>query len=262
MSPVWMRCAVTGLVIVSYGCAAGTTTSEVAGECAEAWGADVCTWAVMDGDALVEMGATVPLASIESAPPDAPFVWPPAVEAAVTMPRQVTQLNGATHLTVLWEPVGHPPATFSIPHFDFHFYVISPEERATIDCARLVKPTTVPDGYVVPDMTFPPELVAITKVETLVGLCVPDMGMHALDAVEMESPDPFDGTMIVGYYDERPIFIEPMISQAFLLERRSFDLTVPPVPGLEGSQPTAFRAEYLADQDAYRFAFSGFAAGD
>ena len=53
-----------------------------------------------------------------------------------------------------------------------------------------------------------------------------------------------------------------MISQATLLARRSFDLTVPAVPGLEGRQPTTFRADYDADGDAYRFTFSGFARAE
>ena len=38
----------------------------------------------------------------------------------------------------------------------------------------------------------------------------------------------------------------------------AFDLTVPAVPGLEGRQPTMFRANYDAEQDAYRFTFSEF----
>ncbi|MHC4611842.1 MAG: hypothetical protein ACYS7M_16005, partial [Planctomycetota bacterium] len=51
---------VAGLAVTLYGCASQTSTSEVAGECAAAHGADVCTWATMEGDAVVEVGATVP----------------------------------------------------------------------------------------------------------------------------------------------------------------------------------------------------------
>ncbi len=53
------------------------------GECADMYGAEVCTWAVMEGETVVELGATVPLASIEAAPAEAEMVWPPAQEAAV-----------------------------------------------------------------------------------------------------------------------------------------------------------------------------------
>jgi hypothetical protein len=258
MSRFPTRGVVAGLAVALYGCASQTSTSEVAGECQEAFGADVCTWATMEGDAVVEVGATIPLASIEGAPADAPFTWPPTMGAAVNMPETSFQQNGVSHLTMLWESMGHPPATFAVPHFDFHFYLISPDERNAIDCSQLSKPSELPEGYGMPDEQLPPDLVEITGVETLIGLCVPEMGMHSLVAVEMESPDPFDGTMVVGYYEGAPIFLEPMISRSFLLERRSFDLTVPAVPGLEGEQPTMFRADYDAEQDAYRFTFSEF----
>jgi hypothetical protein len=259
MSRFLTRGVVAGLAIALYGCASQTSTSEVAGDCQDAFGADVCTWAVMDGDAVVEVGATIPLASIEGAADDAPFTWPPTMGAAVDMP-DASRQNGVSHLTMLWESMGHPPATFLVPHFDFHFYLISQDERLAIDCSELSKPSDLPEGYAMPDEQLPPELVEITGVETLIGLCVPEMGMHSLVAVEMESPDPFDGTLVVGYYEEKPIFLEPMISRSLLMERRSFDLAVPAVPGLQGEQPTMFRADYDAEQDAYRFTFSGFSA--
>jgi len=258
MSRFLSRGVVAGLAIALYGCAAQTSTSEVAGECADAYGAGLCTWATMEGDAVVEVGLTIPLASIEGAPGDAPFVWPPHLEAAVDMPEPALRQNGLSHVTLNWEPMGHPPATYMVPHFDFHFYLISPDARLAIDCSQLSKPTDLPDGYSMPDEQLPPELAEITGVETLVGVCVPEMGMHAVATAEMESPDPFDGTMIVGYYEGEPIFLEPMISRSLLLERRSFDLTVPTVPGLQGEQPTTFRADYDAEQDAYRFTFSEF----
>ena len=93
----------------------------------------------------------------------------------------------------------------------------------------------------------------------LVGLCVADMGMHALLASELESDEIFDGTMVVGYYQGAPIFVEPMIASDMLMRRQSFDLPVPAVSGLpEGMRyPQRFRAEYDAATEAYRFIFSG-----
>lgn len=230
--------------------------SEVAGDCSPAFGGEVCTWAVMEGDAVVEVGATVPLATVEGAPADAPFVWPPATEAAIALP--AAEEAGFTHLTINWEAMGHPPQTFLVPHFDFHFYMISPEERLAIDCSKLDKPTAVPAGYTVPDEHLPPELAEIVGTSTLIGVCVPEMGMHALSEVEMASEEPFDGSMIVGYYEGKPIFLEPMLSREFLLERRSFDLAIPAVPGREGRGPTAFRGDYDEAADAFRFTFTGF----
>ncbi len=253
--------AVAVAAVVLSGCASSSARSEVSGECGNAYGAEVCTWSTLEGDAVVETGMTIPLASIEGAPADAPFTWPPPTEAALDMPVQAARPGGLTHLTINWEAAGHPPATYLVPHFDFHFYLISQEERLAIDCTRLEKATELPAGYTMPDEHLPPDLAAIVGLDTLVGVCVPEMGMHALSEVEMNATEPFDGAMVIGYYEKRPIFLEPMISRAFLLERRSFELPVPAVPGLEGRQPTAFRADYDAEADAYRFTFAGFAGG-
>ena len=237
------------------GCSQTPESSEIAGECGLAWGSEVCTWVVEEGGEVVEVGATVPVASLSAAPAEAPFVWPPATEVALDFP---SGGGGLDHMTINWEAMGHPPVTFMVPHFDFHFYMIPSAQRVSIDCSNLSKAADVPDGYELVDEHLPPELAEITGVATLVGVCVPEMGMHALSAAAAANPEPFDATMIVGYYEDEPIFIEPMISQARLLERQSFDVEIPAVPGLEGRQPTVFRAEYEAEDDAYRFVFSGF----
>ena len=52
-----------------------------------------------------------------------------------------------------------------------------------------------------------------------------------------------------------------MISKAMLMKKASFDLPIPEVPGLTGSHPTKFHAEYDAAQQAYRFVFSAFTQG-
>jgi hypothetical protein len=97
-------------------------------------------------------------------------------------------------------------------------------------------------------------------VDQLIGLCVPEMGMHALDAEEMAKTTTFRGTMVAGYYAGKPIFTEPMVTREMLLEKKSFDLAMPDIAGLGMGSPTAFRAEYDAGTNAYRFTFSGFHA--
>jgi hypothetical protein len=96
---------------------------------------------------------------------------------------------------------------------------------------------------------------------TLTGLCVPQMGMHSLLTSEMESTSLFRGTMVIGYYQGKAIFIEPMITKEMLLEQKAFDLPIPAIPGLTGNRPRTFRAEYDTTQKAYRFVFSDFGAG-
>ncbi len=259
-----MPCSVSRLLTMSSlalcACAGEVPLTEVAGSCADAFGSEVCTWATVQGDALMEVGATIPVGSLERAPHDWPMAWPPPSVAVVPLPEAVTDRSGLTHLTMYWEPMGHAPAAYMVPHFDFHFYRIPSAQRMTIDCSDLTKPATLAAGYSLPDEVLPDEVAEMIGVKTLVGVCVPEMGMHSLETTQMESDTPFDGTMVVGYYRGENIFIEPMIAKEFLLRRTSFDMPVPAIPGLQGPHPTQFRADYDAEADAYRFVFSSFSA--
>jgi hypothetical protein len=224
-------------------CAKEVPVVEVMGECADVYQAELCTWARMQGTTVVAVGATVPLASIENAPDDEHMVWPPVGAAALRMPESGQQQAGLTEVTVFWEPHGHPPGPYLTPHFDFHFYTITPADRAAIDCIDETK------------------LAEMAGESTLIGLCVAQMGMHSLLTSELESTDAFRGSMVIGYYHGTPIFIEPMLTRALLLEKRSFDLPIPSIPGMAGRYPRAFHAEYDAQQQLYHFVFSDFAPG-
>lgn len=246
------------MALAAGACTGEKPLSDVEGACADVFKAQVCTWAKTKGKTLVEAGAVVPLATIENAPADQPMAWPPAAAAEIDMPEPVHQDGGLTQLTIFWEPGGHPPGAFMTPHFDFHFYTVPASERAAMDCKDPSKPASLPAGYALPDFPLPPEMAQMMGVSTLVGICVPQMGMHALLASEIERQDAFSGSMVIGYYKAKPIFIEPMISKAMLMKKQSFDLAIPDVPGLAGAHPTKFRAEYDATPQAYRFTFSGF----
>lgn len=237
--------------------ATGEELTEVRGACAPVFGAEVCTWEQQRGGALAELGATIPLASIAGAPADAPMTWPPVPAATIPLPA-AARAAGLADLTVDWEAGGHPPAAFMTPHFDFHFYAIPHAAVDAIDCTDKTKPSQLPAAFGLPDIDLPPEMVHMTGVPTLVGLCVPKMGMHAIASSEMARTDPFTGTIVAGYYRGKPIFIEPMISRALLMKKASFDLAVPRVPGFPAVQPTTFHAEYVAGEQAYRFTWSGF----
>lgn len=232
---------------------------EVNGECASVFQAQVCTWVRLRGTTVVEAGATVPLASIENAPKDEPMGWPPTPVARLRLPESADPQTGLTELTMYWEATGHPPGPYLVPHFDFHFYTVTPDEQAAIDCADTSKPSVLPAGYALLDLTLPPPMAKMTGVSTLVGLCVPQMGMHSLPAAEMQDTIPFRGTMVIGYYHSKPVFIEPMLTSALLLEKHAFTLPVPGIPGIGGASPRTFRADYDAQQQAYHFVFAGFA---
>jgi hypothetical protein len=136
------------------------------------------------------------------------------------------------------------------PHFDFHFYTRSPAEIAAVDCSNREKPASLPSGYALPDIEIP-------GMGTLVGLCVPAMGMHAMPQADLDGTDPFRAAMLVGYYDRSVVALEPMVSRARLQEARSFVLDMPAVPnaGAVTAWPEAFEAVYDESARAYRFVF-------
>jgi hypothetical protein len=253
MRAVIRSVAAMPFIVVQVACAGRTPEPRtVQGECADVYGANVCTWAIMDGDAVIEFGATIPLAVAERAPHDMEMAWPPLANGIVRMPAEVAAATGVDHLTVYWEPHGHPPGAYLTPHFDFHFYSIPTATREAIDCTDATKPAALPADYGMIDLEVP-------ELGMLTGLCVPAMGMHALLASELQSDRVFDGTMVIGFYEASPIFFEPMIARDMLMRRQSFELPMPAVPGLPAGvrYPQRFRAEYDAEGAAYRFVFSG-----
>jgi len=253
---LWQRRLGGAIAIAAVGAAAvgmsGSPRTRVTrGECRAVNGAQVCAWAEESNNALRSFGVTVPIQAIQNAPEDGPMVWPPVPAATIPLPEVVRVSTGFDNLTVYWEPHGHPPGPFLAPHFDFHFNSISTADIAAIDCADLAKPSRTAARYELPD-------VAIPDMGTLIGLCVPGMGMHSLLSSDLHSSTTFLKTMVLGYYHARPIFVEPMITRATLLERRSFTLSVPQVPdepvGMHA--PGGFRADYDRNAQSYRFVFT------
>ncbi len=152
------------------------------------------------------------------------------------------------HAMFDWNPHGHePPGVYDVPHFDFHFYMISQEEKASVvpgpDPVE-VDPAYVPDNY-------------INTVDA-----VPDMGVHWIDAFSPEmNGQPFDETFILGYYRGKMTFYEPMITVDFLQNldgvytseiRQAAD-----VQRHGMYYPTQYRIEYNAREGQYTVALEG-----
>lgn len=222
------------------------------GECKAVFDGEVCTWSESRGDELLAFGATVPMSTVESAPAEGELVMPPVTLARVALPQQVKDATGVDHLGINWEVYGHPPTTFMTPHFDFHFYTWSGAEIEAIDCADLSKPDMLPAGYVLPDIGIPEMNM------TLVGLCVPEMGMHSVRESELNNTEFFEGSMIIGFYRREVIFIEPMLAKDLLMKRQGFDLAMPRLAdrGEGVATPAAFEAAYDGEQDAYHLVFT------
>lgn len=114
-----------------------------------------------------------------------------------------------THVGINWNPAGHDPEhVYTVPHFDFHFYTITEEERDQIvleDPAYEIKMAREPEQHFIPAGYF----------NTHDG--IPRMGQHWANSAAPElNGQPFTHTFIFGSYDGRLIFFEPMITTEFL----------------------------------------------
>lgn len=117
------------------------------------------------------------------------------------------------HITVNWEPEGHPPFYFQ-PHFDMHFYKITIAEQNAITGVPTAAP---PPGY------LPASYV-------IRGATVPQMGTHWVDPSSPEFPPtsaPFTHTFIYGSNLGHVHFLEPMITRAFLQSGSFFSMHFP-----------------------------------
>jgi len=219
--------------------------------CSPLYGASICTSYEMQAGKITEFSLRIPVAMIEHAPADAPMVWPPKRDISVPFAPAVAKQTGFTFANVYWNPHGHGPSVYSVPHFDFHFYFVPEQTVEEIDCKDTVKPQAVPVGYILP----PDENVP--GIGKIVGACVPDMGMHSSPEADFNSKTPWKGSLLVGYYGGNSIFLEPMITTALLLQRRSFSLRIPQgiEPAAHVRYPKEFHAVYLPKYKAYDFTF-------
>jgi hypothetical protein len=164
---------------------------------------------------------------------------------------------------VNWNPAGHvPPAppVWAVPHFDFHFYLLSREAiqrirpgtcGELIDCEDFQRATrAVPAKY-------------LPKQHIDVGAAVPAMGNHLIDTTTPELSNPpqkFTHTFIYGSYDGQIAFYEPMITHEFLLTQPSMcqSLYLPQAWETSGYYPTEYCIRYHESRGEYTVSLDNF----
>ncbi|RYG35454.1 hypothetical protein EON81_12685 [bacterium] len=196
---------------------------------------------------VLEAGVTVPYEAIET-PPEGDGHTPHATGPAgsflsLDWPAEVKNQTFFDHYEMHWNPNGHEPEAWMVPHFDIHGYGI-PEadvmEIAGVDSTAPVA-DRLPAGYVYPG----------------VQAVVPQMGVHAV------IPGPAAGppkTMVLGYWGGKMTFVEPMVTQAELMKKQSFEMEilVPAELGRVTKYPTRFRAIWEPSANQYRFVYDNF----
>ncbi len=128
----------------------------------------------------------------------------------------VTPFN---HVGMGWNPEGHePPGIYDIPHFDFHFYMMTPAEVAAIPPYEVdsLKFKNWPAPAYFPANYFNP------------GGGVPQMGAHWVDVTSGEfNGQEFTQTFIYGSFNGKVTFYEPMITLDFLKNNSNFERNIP-----------------------------------
>jgi hypothetical protein len=181
-------------------------------------------------------------------------------EYILTVPREA----GATPFKFVeldWNPMGHePPGIYDKPHFDMHFYTITKAERDAIvptDAAYAQKAGNLPAREMMPQgYVAPTDLVPGAPPE---ALAVPRMGMHWLNPASPElHGTPFTQTFIMGSWDGKRIFFEPMITKAYLESKPDFSTQIPTIQryGTPGFYPGAYSIRWDAQAKEWRIALT------
>lgn len=180
----------------------------------------------------------IALTGLQAEPPHDVTGW----ETIIPLPKEAA-ISGYDHIGIDWNPRGHiPNGIYNTPHFDFHFYMIGQAEKEKItakgeDLARAHKapaPEYMPEGYILPK-----------------GTEVPRMGAHAIDPSSSEfNQQPFTKTFIYGFYDGQMVFLEPMMTKAFLETKPNTTdrIKLPRTYAKNGYYPTVYSVRYNATQ--------------
>ena len=192
----------------------------------------------------------------------------------LTMPER----NGTPYKFVEldWNPGGHePPGVYDVPHFDFHFYTVEKSVRDGIDPSMMSQQEYLAkSGSLPPEAERAPHYLALSAPGTPL-LAVPRMGTHWIDVRTPElqgmfgRPEaylPFTTTFLHGSWDGQFIFDEPMITRAFIMERKTATspaerdrvITLPTAKShkTSGYYPNAYRILWDAEQQEYRIALT------
>jgi len=149
----------------------------------------------------------------------------------LAMPPQASS-SGYNHSEVDWNPHGHDPLfAYGVPHFDFHFYMITPQEQSDV--------VSGPDTFAVDNRYIPKDYVS--------GMtAVPNMGTHWVDTTSGEfHGKPFTITFIYGFYHGNMTFLEPMITKDYLLQKPNVTLPI--------KQPQAFQRHGYYPKQAHLY---------
>lgn len=182
----------------------------------------------------LSIGIEVSEDALSNLPPEMVILPLPLPEAAMATQYTFAMLD--------WMPHGHEPENiYTSPHFDFHFYM---EPQARIEeVAGGIDPVVLSHHFVPTDYISPG------------NMSVPAMGVHWVDRTSPElNGEAFDKTFMYGASMGDIVFLEPMVTLAFLSTRPDFSEAVkqPEAVQKAGYYPRHYSIRYLNDLEAIR----------
>lgn len=212
------------------------------------------SYVVKQDDATVEIGIALSETALEGLPGGST----PQDAKSFLLPLPANHGTGYQVVEANWNPGGHPPPmVYTVPHFDFHFYVVSLAARDAI------LPTD-PD-FATKAGNLPPQAdrPANYKADAIPGgatIAVPRMGVHWTNSASHEfHGSPFDVTFVVGSWNGSFTFLEPMVELSYLKSKPDFQAAaaVPGTFGAAGDRPAGYRVSWNAEAKEYRVALTG-----
>lgn len=164
------------------------------------------------------------------------------------------------HTYIIWRPQGHIPETiYDVPHLDFHFFMVSAEERECYCSDQCGSDDSAQCNLLPGDSEIPMDYIN--------GPSSPMEGVHWIDLTSGEFNNlPFDQTFILGSYDGDMIFYEPMITIEYFealategaasrgkptLSEEIFSIKQPEEVGISGWYPRAYRIAFDQGKKEY-----------
>jgi Hypothetical protein TTHB210 len=202
------------------------------------------SYLIVQNGAPTELGVALSPGALDSLPTAAKmggYEYLVPLPADNTTQYQVIGLN--------WNPTGHPPAgIYTVPHFDFHFYMISLAAKDSINPAD---PAFATEAATVPAAPYQPA----NYVSDPPANAVPYMGLHWHDSTAVEyHGQPFTRTFIEGSWNGQFIFAEPMVTAAYLLTKPDTVIAVPSATqrAIAGYYPAAYRVSWNQTGNEWR----------
>lgn len=219
--------------------------------------------ALDDAGRVVSLGVAMSETAMTGLPQTPMPGMPSAAMLSLALPTEAAG-TGYNHVMLDWNPAGHEPEhVYTLPHFDFHFFQITPAER---DAMNPGNPDFGPRSGSFPAAQFVPADYLATSVLANIppaAAAVPLMGMHWVNTKSPELQPPpanqqFTSTFIYGSYNGRFIFVEPMITKAYIESAKqrpqgiAFPVTSPERVATSGLYPRAYSITYHSSAKEYR----------